>query len=419
CDRLARDGLYLLLLVDEFEKAGAKVVFVTEPHESTPEGQLLTYVRGWASKLEALKIKERTVRGRKQRAKNGRLPANGKLYGYLYMKGKGESRGIRIPDVDKAKVVQDIFSWYVNDGLSLEGIQKRLYALGIAPPGNGSHWQASTVFRLLSNPAYAGKTITNWTAGGLDEVIEVVGATPAIIDLAVFDAARERLRLNKENAKRRGKKEYLLRGMLFCACGRRMVGASPGRTRSYRCTRHNWEPDRHCGRQINAENIEAAVWSQIKGMLADPKLIKEQIGQRFGDRQGTVAIESQIQTIDARLKALAQGENAILRQLRLGLTSEPNAEHELRQGKQDRETLERERSALQSQLKGVKLWAEADIDGLCRNALINLESPTHEIKRAFLQAFDTKIAVEGSSVKVSVAFPIEPTPEHSFELQPL
>lgn len=109
-DRLARDGLFLLLLVDEWEKAGAKVVFVTEPHTNTPEGQLLTYVRGWASKLDALKIKERTVRGRKQRARNGRMPAMGNLYGYLYVKGKGEGRGIRIPDTDKTDTVNNVFA---------------------------------------------------------------------------------------------------------------------------------------------------------------------------------------------------------------------------------------------------------------------------------------------------------------------
>ena len=72
-DRLARDGLHLLLLVEEIEKAGATLAFVTEPHESTPEGQLLTFVRGWASKLEALKIKERTTRGMKERNRKGLL----------------------------------------------------------------------------------------------------------------------------------------------------------------------------------------------------------------------------------------------------------------------------------------------------------------------------------------------------------
>ena len=57
-----------LLLVEEFDKAGAKLVFVTESLDNSMEGQLLTYVRGWASKLEAVKIKERTTRGLRMRA---------------------------------------------------------------------------------------------------------------------------------------------------------------------------------------------------------------------------------------------------------------------------------------------------------------------------------------------------------------
>ncbi|MEK7848035.1 MAG: recombinase family protein, partial [Chloroflexota bacterium] len=59
--------------VEEIEKAGATLAFVTEPHQSTPEGQLLTFVRGWASKLEALKIKERTGRGMRERNRKGLL----------------------------------------------------------------------------------------------------------------------------------------------------------------------------------------------------------------------------------------------------------------------------------------------------------------------------------------------------------
>jgi hypothetical protein len=45
-------------LADEFDKAGVKLCFVTEPLDNSMEGQLLGFVRGWASKLEAVKIKE-------------------------------------------------------------------------------------------------------------------------------------------------------------------------------------------------------------------------------------------------------------------------------------------------------------------------------------------------------------------------
>jgi len=38
------------------------------------EGQLLTFVRGWAAQLEREKIKDRTVRGKAARMASGRLP---------------------------------------------------------------------------------------------------------------------------------------------------------------------------------------------------------------------------------------------------------------------------------------------------------------------------------------------------------
>lgn len=417
-DRLARDGLYLLLLVEEFEKAGAIVVFVTEPHEDTPEGQLLTYVRGWASKLEALKIKERTVRGRRERARRGCLPGGSKLYGYLYIKGKGEGRGIRIPDTEKASIVRNIFGWYVQEGLSLEGIAKRLYSLGIPSPRDKGNWQAGTLLRLLTNPAYTGQTITRWQVGDREETMEIPGATPALIDKATFEAAQERMRLNKENAKRRGKRDYLLRGMVFCACGRRLVGASPGGRRSYRCTGHTWHPERHCERTVGADNLERAVWDKIKAILSEPQTVRAEIEQRSGNTQGMAELEAQIKTIEARLKALAQGEAIIARKLRLGELSEAVGTRELRQGQQDRAILEREKATLEGQLETARRWVDLDIDALCKAARANLESPTPELQRLALQALGTRATVGSQEIKLSIALPVDHGDE-SFVLQPL
>ena len=38
-------------------------------------GKLISYIRGYASKVEAEKIRERTMRGKRARAKEGRIPA--------------------------------------------------------------------------------------------------------------------------------------------------------------------------------------------------------------------------------------------------------------------------------------------------------------------------------------------------------
>ena len=52
----------LALSAEERQKAEVGLVFVTEPMDNSPEGQLLTFVRGWASALEREKIKDRTGR---------------------------------------------------------------------------------------------------------------------------------------------------------------------------------------------------------------------------------------------------------------------------------------------------------------------------------------------------------------------
>ncbi|MEK7848499.1 MAG: recombinase family protein [Chloroflexota bacterium] len=415
-DRLSRDGLHLLLLVEEIEKAGTTLAFVTEPHQSTPEGQLLTFVRGWASKLEALKIKERTARGRKERCREGRLPGKGNLYGYLHIRGRGEGRGIRVPDSEKAPVVSSVFSWYAGEGLSLEGMRKRLYALGTASPDGKAYWSPSTLLRLLRNRAYIGETVARWSVGGKED-IEIPGATPALVDRALFEAAQDRLIHNKEYARRRAKHDFLLRGLVFCDnCGRRMVGASPGGCRSYRCTGHKWNPDRHCGRSVNADNLEAGVWEKVLAILSSPQLVRAQVEQRRGDGRGP-ELEPQLAKVEAKLHSLSQGEAAIARQLRQGLLSEEVAARELRQGQQERAALERERANLLGQLEGARQWEALDIEALCQQARANLEAPTAEIKRLAFEALQVKVTVRRQEAVVSLALPVQQEPQDSFALR--
>ena len=95
-DRFSRDGYDFLTLIRDCQKASVELICVTEPIEDGQVGELLSYVRGWASRMEAEKIKERTMRGLRQRAKAGRLPggSRARLYGYTYMPGKGVGEGV-------------------------------------------------------------------------------------------------------------------------------------------------------------------------------------------------------------------------------------------------------------------------------------------------------------------------------------
>jgi site-specific DNA recombinase len=92
-DRLSRSPLHLALIAEECHKCDVELVFVTELLDSSPEGQLLTFVRGWAAQLEREKIKDRTIRGEAARIASGRLPQGtgrtGTAYGYRYDKATG------------------------------------------------------------------------------------------------------------------------------------------------------------------------------------------------------------------------------------------------------------------------------------------------------------------------------------------
>ncbi len=70
-DRLARKYAYQILLMDEFQKGGATVVFLNRKIGETPEDDLLLQVQGMMAEYERAKILERSRRGKLQSAKRG------------------------------------------------------------------------------------------------------------------------------------------------------------------------------------------------------------------------------------------------------------------------------------------------------------------------------------------------------------
>jgi site-specific DNA recombinase len=86
-DRLSRNLSHQLLLTEEIEQARVRLEFVNFEWKSTPEGQLFYALRGAIAQYEKEKIRERTGRGRLQKARQGKLPAAFRPYGYDYDPG--------------------------------------------------------------------------------------------------------------------------------------------------------------------------------------------------------------------------------------------------------------------------------------------------------------------------------------------
>ncbi|MDP9487427.1 MAG: recombinase family protein, partial [Actinomycetota bacterium] len=73
-DRLAREPAYLYILREEFAQRGTRICAMNaDGGDGTPEGEFSVAIIDQIAKYERAKTRERTSRGRRQRAKDGRV----------------------------------------------------------------------------------------------------------------------------------------------------------------------------------------------------------------------------------------------------------------------------------------------------------------------------------------------------------
>ncbi|MFC1972516.1 recombinase family protein, partial [Chloroflexota bacterium] len=323
-DRFTRDPGHGVIITQELEKYHVTLEAVTEDVDNSELGKLISYIRGYASKLEAEKIRERSIRGKRARARAGRIPSGSgmKLYGYDYVRVSQKNGGRRTINETEAKWVSDMFYWLVNEGLSTNAITYRLRTLD-APSKSGRIWNRRSVQTILTNPAYTGKTyvFTSHKDGKQfsrpkSEWIEIEGVTPAIISQDVFDAAQKQLQLNRSKTVPTTKYQYLLRGHIRCRhCGRGYVGSITARVnkdgkryvqRYYRCRGKlkMYSPLERCdNKSWTAKKIEGLVWGELEHYLSNRDLIMNELEKQRQDAGQQTVYESELERIERQLKA--------------------------------------------------------------------------------------------------------------------
>src|SRR5436309_530100 len=82
-DRLARNYVHQVLILEELQKHGCRVEFLDRPMSQDPHDQLLLQIRGAVAEYERTLISERMRRGRQRRFQAGKmLPWTRAPYGY-------------------------------------------------------------------------------------------------------------------------------------------------------------------------------------------------------------------------------------------------------------------------------------------------------------------------------------------------
>jgi len=424
-DRLSRDPTHGVILTQEIEKHSVTLEAVTEDIDNSELGKLISYIRGFASKLEAEKIKERTGRGKRARAREGRMCGSfHTTYGYDYIPVSQENGGRRVINENEAKWVRQIYHWLVNDGMSTTAITHRLRALN-APTKLGKPWIRQTVLGILKNPAYTGKTFAFTTMNhkrfskDRKEWIEIPDVTPGIISQDAFDAVQKQLEINRQNAKRNTKREYLLQGHIFCRqCGRRYWGwvtttQAKGKRyiwRRYRCcgSVKMYSPVNRChNKSWSANTLEPLVWSQIERVLDNPELIIAEIEKQCQDANQLSVLEVELQQVEKHLKALDREQKQLLQWALKGFPEE-TVVAENKRINEKRANLHAQKAELETQLKAsqeaaISLPKLEHFVELMRDKLSALD---YEAKRLALDMLNIKVWLDGYNVEITGTLPV-------------
>ena len=274
-DRLSRNIGHLMILLDEWERFGVTLHFVTETLDNSPEGKLLQSVRGYVAEVEREKIRERTMRGRRTNAVNGTLSFKKPLYGYHI-----DDEGKRVVADDEAKIVRQTFE-LICEGSSLNAVAARWNKQNVPTPSGSGHWWAHSIKSMVSNPAYIGRTAlyrykhekkfvdgverrNGSTLTKPEDWITVDGITPALVDEKTFERANDQVETNRYKKRRNVKYDFLLRGFIRCStCGRSLTPKLSRNTKQYVCTSRQSFATNCRTKALNAPPAELAVWGYV------------------------------------------------------------------------------------------------------------------------------------------------------------
>lgn len=309
---------------------------------------LLASIYGGIDSLELSKIKARTHRGLRERAKDG-FSAGGKTYGYrtepIDPKDPDSKKRLVIVD-EEAEIVREIFTRYAN----LESPRAIAFDLNRRRvPSPGSKWKrtkrrakgwtgsaicgtAKMFTGILRRELYIGQQIWNRrrskkVPGTSKRIYEVrpksewvVAEHPElrIIDDVLWHKVQTRLRESREkahpnNLAQRGRpSRYLLSGIMVCGeCGGNFVMAD---SRAYGCASHTNGGQHLCSNKLRVrrEIAEASVLNNVKEKLSDPDLV-DSVTEQFrtaiqamqsGPSLDPVEVRGEIRSIEAKIEKI-------------------------------------------------------------------------------------------------------------------
>ncbi len=355
-DRLSRDQVDLEQTVRRIERAGIRIVGVSDGYDSTMGGRkLVRTMRGLIGEMYLDDLREKTHRGLVGQFARGYI-VGGHCFGYRILRDEGGSRY----EIDEAQArwVRQIFDRYAAG----EGVQRIAHDLNRqgAPAPRGRSWAVSAIYGspvkgagILNNQLYAGRYVWNRSQWLKDpdtgkrqrierprhEWLEAEVPELRIVADDVWQAVRARIDDGRDATTGRKREcrpvRTLFGGLMGCPrCGAPMIAISATR---YGCHARKDRGPAVCeGFTISRRDVDQRLLSLVRDDLLSPgaameferayrALMAEQGGDEKATRARAAALDGEIaRLVDAiatmglsdalqgRLRA-AEAERAALR----------------------------------------------------------------------------------------------------------
>jgi site-specific DNA recombinase len=444
-DRLARNYVHQMVLIEEWERCGCKVEFLDRPMSQDPHDQLLLQIRGAVAEYERVLIAERMRRGRQMKLKAGALlPWTVPPYGYRSAPDHPrDPSGVQIEPAEGA-IVQELFARYLQEHGTLFSLAKHLLQLGLPSPRGNQRWSAASIRGLLINPVYTGKLYIGRSrsrparirrsathplgnpAHGQDrtpaEAWSLIGTVPALVSQEDFERVQAKLALNQRQATRNNKtNSYLLRALVSCgACQSACISRTTNGGLRYYVCRCQAQPiysqhDHRCrSRCIPAQQLDVLVWEDLCQLIRQPEYIVDALQRARGGEWLPQHLQSRKQSLRKAQSGMAQQLERLTEAYLLAII--PLTEYRRR-----RSELERKSQALEAEMK--ELEAQVDrqaelavlgesIEEFCNRIHASLTNATFEQKRSLVELLIDRVLVADGEVEIRYVVPTHPGSEN-------
>jgi len=410
-DRLNAIGLQRLVFLSECKEKGVELVICQGPPIlDEPEGQLVELALALGKERQVLRAQQGSRDALRERATVKGLPTTCQApYGYDW----DESRNRLVANANR-ETRAFIIKRFI-DGTTLKGIVKELGKRGIPSPKGRDYWPEPTLSLILKDTVNFGeyRALRRESVEPVCRRANTYGKSSSkhlpgmplpnivverpIITKAQHDWILGRLEQNQINAKRNGKRDYLLRGIIYYEGDNLRYYGRDIRHKSwaYRYS-HRGYKNGNPRAYLPGRKTEAQVEAKAREILGSNKVLEREFGWREeAIRETTLRLEGEMRRLDRKSNENVNAESELVSLRIRGKISDEAYERQQGLLLAERKWISEERKRIQEKLADLKQQSVSlvGLEQLRQQMAEKILSNSFADRRFILEALKTRVIV--------------------------